>query len=148
MLSLTKSANNPKISAYQKLLTMKQLTLTSFLQNLRNYLNENPEHNQIVNTICWLVALAGVCSVQDKAEAYEIKDFLDEIRPTIKDHSETEFFMQEINQIYNLLDVVLEETHQHSDNLLKTRAPGKLSAELRRISDCLARQKAGEKVPC
>jgi len=118
--------------------------LSSFLNDLRDYLASFPtDHNCQTYTFGYLRAIANACSIEDKEEAEEIKNFLnEEIKPIVKRSQETEYCLEEVCQIENSLDIVIQEMH-HSDELLRARQPGNFTTVLNSLTDSLEQLKKG-----
>lgn len=124
------------------------INLSSLLKNIKDYLNNDPaDHNHQTHTFDYLKALAGACSAQDQNEATLLKNFVStEIKPIIACYAETDFGLEEINEVENILDIVIQE-NEHSDYLLETRKPGKLEKILNALGDNLEQLKVGIVIP-
>jgi len=123
-------------------------SLSLFLKKLADYLGEKPGHNELVESTGWLETLANTCSLEDRSEAYKIKEFLEEIEPTIRANSETEYFEVKMSDIKRSLEIILEEESLHADDLSKNRPVGSLATNLKRIGRCLDLRMVGNTNPC
>lgn len=119
---------------------MEKPSLPLFLTQLRDYLGSSPEHNQLVNFFDWLEKLAGSCSIKEKMEAQQIKNFLKEMEEVIKINSDTEFFLDKSSRISLLLDVILEENYTHDESMIRIRNQKDFYHNLANVSKLLASQ--------